>query len=110
MRSDAPSEVEFLRMLADETRFKILKLLLSGEFCACEIARRIGEKQPATSMQLAKLLEAGILKCRRDGKMIKYSLNDNRVVRIFRILECKQSGHSGFGRPNFSRRMCRSEN
>ena len=75
-----------LKALSEETRYNIVKSLLRGERCACEIHSLIKKTQPNTSMQLAKLKKAGILTSRREGKKIFYSINDLRVCGIFRAL------------------------
>ena len=79
-------DLNLLKALGEETRYKIVKLLLKGERCACEIPGLTGRKQSNTSMQLSVLLKAGILKSRRDGKKIIYSIKDLGVCDIFKAL------------------------
>ena len=93
-------DLKILKALSEETRYNIVKVLLNGEKCACELPGLIRRTQSNTSMHLAKLLEAGILKSRRDGKKILYSIKDLRVCDVFKALEidrgkescCKRKG------------------
>jgi ArsR family transcriptional regulator len=79
-------DLDLLKALSEETRYRIVKSLLGGEKCACELPGLINRTQSNTSMHLAKLLDAGILKSRRDGKKILYSIKDLRVCDIFKAL------------------------
>ena len=82
------------KALGEETKYKILELLINGEhctyangeYCACEIPSLIKRTQSNTSMHLAKLQEWGIIKSRREGKKILYSINDKRVYDIFKLM------------------------
>lgn len=79
------------RALGEETKFRILELLLSGEYCACEIPSVIRRTQSNTSMHLAKLQKWGIIKSRRHGKMIIYVIKDEKVFSIFKLLGHKEA-------------------
>jgi ArsR family transcriptional regulator len=81
--------LKLLKALSVETRYKIVESLLKGEKCACEIPSLIQRTQSNTSMHLAKLQEWGIIKSRREGKKILYSIKDRRVYDIFKILNTK---------------------
>ena len=78
--------LRILKTLGEESRYRIVKAILDGEKCACELPGLIKRTQSNTSMHLAKLLESGILKSRRDGKKILYSIKDMRVCDIFKAL------------------------
>jgi len=86
-----------LKALGEETKYKIIELLLKGggctcdkgEYCACEIPSLIKRTQSNTSMHLTKLQEWGIIKSRREGKKILYSIKDKRVYDIFKVLKTK---------------------
>ncbi|MFP4523833.1 MAG: ArsR/SmtB family transcription factor [Candidatus Woesearchaeota archaeon] len=80
------SDVVLFKALGNETNNKIVKALLTGERCACELPGIIGRTQPNTSMHLKKLTQAGILKHRREGRSIIYSIQDNRIHKIFKAL------------------------
>jgi ArsR family transcriptional regulator len=79
-------ELRLFKALADETRLKIIRFLLDGEKCVCEIFPHVKRTQSTVSIQLGKLEDAGILKSRREGKKIFYSIADMRVVDIFKSL------------------------
>ena len=78
--------LKLLKALSEESRYKIIEVLLNGERCACEIPKLIGRTQSNTSMHLTKLDDLGILQSRRDGKMIIYSIKDLRVCDVFKSL------------------------
>lgn len=79
--------LKLLKSLSEESRYKIVELLLKGEKCACEIPKIIGRTQSNTSMQLTKLTSLGILQSRREGKKIIYSIKDKRVYDIFKLMD-----------------------
>ena len=87
---NSKDNLKLLKCLGEETKYKIVELILKGEKCACEIPKLIGRTQSNTSMHLAKLLEGDILKSRRDGKKILYSIKDFRVRDVFKVLGCKE--------------------
>jgi len=78
--------IKLLKALSEESRYKIVEVLLSGEKCACEIPKLIERTQSNTSMHLTKLTDLGILQSRREGKMIIYSIKDLRVCDVFKAL------------------------
>jgi ArsR family transcriptional regulator, lead/cadmium/zinc/bismuth-responsive transcriptional repressor len=80
------SSLYLFKALGEETKYQILKTLLDGELCACKIPQKIGRTQSNTSMQLKKLTSLGILKSRREGKKIIYSIKDQRVCDAFKSL------------------------
>ena len=74
---------EVLSDLADLfTRIKILYALLRSELCVCDIADLLGLTQSAISHQLRVLRSSKLVKFRRDGKTLYYSLADEHVCRI----------------------------
>jgi len=79
--------LKLLKSLSEESRYKIVELLLKGEKCACQIPKLIGRTQSNTSMQLTKLTRLGILQSRREGKKIIYSIKDKRVYDIFKLMD-----------------------
>ncbi|MCK4997283.1 winged helix-turn-helix transcriptional regulator [Candidatus Pacearchaeota archaeon] len=78
--------LKIMKALSDKTRLNIVEFLLDGEKCVCEIFPHIKRTQSTTSIQLGKLEKSGILKSRRNGKKIFYSINDLRVCNIFKEL------------------------
>lgn len=73
---------DLFRMFADSTRIKILYLLFESEMCVCDIAQLLGMTQSAISHQLRALKQAKLVKNRRDGKTVFYSLADDHVRTI----------------------------
>jgi ArsR family transcriptional regulator len=72
----------FFKVLGDETRMKILYTISSDEFCVNDIANAVGMTKSAVSHQLKFLKNQGLVKSRRMGKNIFYSLDDHHVVEI----------------------------
>ncbi len=85
--------ITILKALADETRLKILELLLNREKCVCEIFPKVKRTQSTVSSQLRKLEKAGLIRSRREGKKIFYKIKDNRVKKIFKATESKFEGN-----------------
>ncbi len=86
MPSGEKGNILLLKAMGESTRYKILRVLVSGERCACEIPDLIKRSQPNTSMHLSKLQDLGIIQSRRDGKKILYSIKDHRVEKILEII------------------------
>jgi len=78
--------IELLKALADDTRFKIVEYLLEGEKCVCEIFPHVKRTQSTVSIHLGNLEKAKILESRREGKKIFYKIKDIRVCDIFKAL------------------------
>ena len=73
---------ELFKVFGDSTRIKILYILSAAELCVCDIAEALSMSQPAISYQLKVLKQAQLVKNRRDGKTIYYSLADDHVKTI----------------------------
>ena len=73
---------EHFKMFGDSTRIKILCGLFEGEKCVQEITDATGSSQSAVSHQLRLLKQARLVRCRRKGKQIYYSLADDHVKTI----------------------------
>ena len=71
------------KMYADPTRLKILSLLFKEEICVCDISTLLDMTQSAVSHQLSVLRQNRIIKYRRSGKNIYYSLDDEHIQLIF---------------------------
>ena len=70
---------ELFKIFGDSTRIKILYLLFESEMCVCDIADLLGTSQSAVSHQLRTLKQSHLVKFRRDGRNILYSLADDHV-------------------------------
>lgn len=69
-------------MLGNPTRIRILLLLMEQDICVSDLAEQLGLTQSAVSHQLNLLKSNKLVKCRRDGKMIFYTLVDEDVQMI----------------------------
>jgi len=84
-----PSEDEtaaitgLFKVLGDSTRVKILWALNRSELCVCDISALLNMTKSAVSHQLRLLREANLIKNRREGKVIYYSLSDDHVKQIY---------------------------
>lgn len=76
------------KILSDDTRIKIICALVNNELCVCDICEVVGLGQSAISHQLRVLRAANLVKYRRDGKLVYYSLDDHHVLNcITQIME-----------------------
>ncbi|MDR3145637.1 MAG: metalloregulator ArsR/SmtB family transcription factor [Treponema sp.] len=73
---------EFFKVLTDPTRLKILYALSTGELCVFDLSVSIGASVSSVSHHLASLKQARLVKGRRDGRIIYYSLDDDHVNSI----------------------------
>ncbi len=70
------AEVKVFKAIADPTRLKILKLLIGGELCICDIMIALKKPQSSVSHNLSILEDAGLIKERKSGKWCHYRLSD----------------------------------
>jgi transcriptional repressor smtB len=73
---------DFFKILGDSTRIKILSALFQSEMCVCDIAALLGMTQSAISHQLRVLKQGRLVKHRKDGKVVYYSLDDDHIKHI----------------------------
>ncbi len=73
---------ELYKVFGDSTRIKILYVLFESEMCVCDIAQLLNMSQSAISHQLRVLKQSRLVKFRREGKTVFYSLNDRHVEQI----------------------------
>ena len=76
---------ELFKVFGDPTRIRILYALFERELCVCDIAGILGLTQTAVSHQLRVLKANKLVKARRDGKVVFYSLDDDHVHSILGI-------------------------
>ena len=76
---------EFFKIIGDPTRTKILFALDQNDMCVCDIANVLGMTKSSISHQLPTLRKSGIVKCRREGKEIYYTLDDEHVKQVFEV-------------------------
>ncbi|MBE7039965.1 MAG: winged helix-turn-helix transcriptional regulator [Ruminococcaceae bacterium] len=73
---------DFFKMFGDSTRIKIMCALDRGEMCVCDLANLLNMTKSAISHQLKSLKQCDLVKSRREGKSIIYSLSDDHVKQI----------------------------
>lgn len=89
VRTQLPKEEElmdladFFKVFGDTTRVSIICALFRAEMCVCDIAALLGMTKSAISHQLRILKQSKLVKYRRDGKVVYYSLDDDHVKNIF---------------------------
>lgn len=71
------------KVFGDPTRIKILSALFVSEMCVCDLAATLGMTHSAISHQLRTFKAAKLVKSRKDGKVVYYSLADDHIVDIF---------------------------
>ncbi|EKF48594.1 putative transcriptional regulator [Thermosipho africanus H17ap60334] len=77
---------ELFKIMGDKTRMKILYALLQvGEMCVCDLSYVLGKSPSAISHQLRVLRQADLVKFRKEGKVVYYSLNDQHVKEILDV-------------------------
>lgn len=90
-RAEAILEKELNRLvliykaLGDSTRLRIAMALKNGEMCVCDLAAHLGVSESAVSHQLRRLRELALVKNRRDGQVLYYSLDDQHVADLIRV-------------------------
>ena len=78
--STAELLAETFKALSDPTRVRMVSLLADAELCVCDLAAALGMSQSAVSHQLRTLRDMRIVRRRRDGRQIFYSLDDEHVA------------------------------
>ena len=76
---------ELFKVFGDTTRIKILYALFEEEMCVCDIADLLNMTQSAISHQLRVLKQARLVKFRKDGKTVYYSLDDEHVSEMYEM-------------------------
>ena len=76
---------ETFRVLGDPTRVRILDALAAGELCVCDIAALVGISESAVSHQLRLLRGMRLVRPRRAGRQVFYTLDDQHIVELLRL-------------------------
>lgn len=86
----------FFKIMGDATRVRILFALDQNEMCVCDIANVLSMSKSSISHQLKLLRDSGIVKCKKIGKEVFYSLDDEHIQKVFEIgvehIEHKEKG------------------
>jgi len=78
---------EFFKVFGDSTRMKIISALLQDELCVGEIAEITNSTQSAISHQLRVLKQAKLVKFKKVGKTVYYSLDDDHIYQIYKLVK-----------------------
>lgn len=73
---------EFFKVFADSTRMKMIYALIENELCVCDLANIVNTTQSAISHQLKILRQSKLVKFRKEGKVVYYSLDDEHISQI----------------------------
>ncbi len=76
---------ELFKVFGDSTRTRILSCLFEAELCVCDIASLLGMTKSAVSHQLRILRQTKVVKYRKQGKEVYYSLDDDHISRIYKM-------------------------
>ena len=71
------------KALADPTRVRIVSILTHTELCVCDLAATLGMTQSAVSHQLSLMREMRVVKSRKEGRMVYYTLDDEHIRDLF---------------------------
>ena len=73
------------KLLGEPSRLKIAMALRGGEMCVCDLAALLGISESAVSHQIRRLKDLALVKSRRDGQILYYSLDDHQVDDLIRV-------------------------
>ena len=73
------------KVLGDPTRLKIVMALAAGEMCVCDLAAFLGLSESAVSHQLRRLKDLALVRNRRQGPVLYYSLDDKHVADLLKV-------------------------
>ena len=76
---------ELFKVFGDSTRTRILSALFEAELCVCDIANLLSMTKSAVSHQLRILRQTKVVKYRKQGKEVYYSLDDEHISRIYKM-------------------------
>lgn len=85
--ADVRPLTRLFRALGDETRMRIVALLVHGELCVCHVEKALGLTQPNCSRQLGILKSAGVVDSRRDGTWVYYRISDQERAALTGVLD-----------------------
>ncbi len=84
-REDLLTLSEMFKLFSDETRLRIICSLLNTELCVCDLCELLNLNQSAVSHQLQLLRNSKLVKYRKEGKQVFYSLQDDHIETIIKI-------------------------
>ena len=74
---------DMFRILGDPTRVRIVDVLSEGELCVCDIAEHVGISESAVSHQLRLMRSMRLVRGRREGRCVYYTLDDQHILDLF---------------------------
>lgn len=92
MKQDAKRTAVIFKAFCDENRIKILQLLQSGEKCACKLLEELNITQPTLSHHMKILCDSGIVKSRKEGKWMHYSISQSGISNAQEYLDSLRKG------------------
>ncbi len=100
--------VSLFKAISDQTRLKIVGLLSCGELCACQLLDNFNITQPTLSYHMRILCESEIVKGRRDGAWMYYSINDTAIETISDFLfQIKSNKDQCINKSNYNCNCCK---
>ncbi len=87
--------VKLIKLFSDDTRLRVLMLISRKELCVCQIMGVLGISQPLVSRNLAILSNAGLIRERKDGKLVFYSLNEDMPLSHRNVIDLLQEMTEG---------------
>ena len=87
MNVNAKKTAAVFKAFCDENRIKILQLLQGGEKCACKLLTEMNITQPTLSHHMKILCDSGIVKGRKEGKWMHYSISQNGIEEAQKYLD-----------------------
>ena len=84
-REEIQNLSEIFKLFADETRLRIICAILNAELCVCDLCELLGLNQSAVSHQLQLLRSSKLVKYRKEGKQVYYSLKDEHIENIIKM-------------------------
>lgn len=84
--NDCEEIAKIFKALDDSKRIFILKMIQDGEKCACDILEKMQITQPTLSHHMKILCDSGIVKCRKEGKWMYYSIEERGIFNAVKFL------------------------
>ena len=83
---DVDVVLSLLKLMSEPNRLRIFSLLACGECCVCDVEEAVGLPQNLVSHHLGVLREAGLIRARRDGRWVHYSVDKTALERVYPAL------------------------
>lgn len=84
---DYEKNIKIYKAIGEINRIKIVEMLATGEKCACVLLENFNFTQPTLSHHMRVLIDCGIVKCRKEGTWMHYSLDDSMCEYTMKFLE-----------------------